>query len=75
MVERLPALDDDHLGVAALLGGVFSSLAQREVSCVPADDRRFVIVDPGIAERIWGWSKDGADLSTIVGKLAIAEVS
>ncbi|MFW5899366.1 MAG: hypothetical protein ACOCUN_02730, partial [Jiangellaceae bacterium] len=49
-----PAIDDRSLGVAALLGGLFSALAGREVACVPADEDRFVLVDPAIAEEVWG---------------------
>lgn len=67
-----PALDDDNLGVAALLGGLFSELAGKEVACVPADrEGKFVLVDPTVAEQVWSWSKGGDELAAIVGKLAV----
>ena len=67
-----PALDEDNLGVAALLGGLFSELAGREVACVPTDrDGTFVLVDPTVAEQVWSWSKGGDDLPAIVGKLRL----
>ena len=69
-LAKLPSLDDDHLGVAALLGGALSSLADRETACVPVGEGRFLVVDPGIAERIWDWSKSGESLATILGRLS-----
>ena len=69
VVDQLPVLDDDHLGVAALLGGVFSVLASHEVACVPVDHGRFVLVDPSIAEQVWLWSRDGQDVPSIVARL------
>jgi len=69
-LAQVPTLDDDHLGVAALLGGLFSELGGREVACVPTDTSgRFVLVDPSVAEQVWAWSKGGDDLPKIVGKL------
>lgn len=68
-LSKLPTLDDDHLGVAALLGGALSSLADRETACVPVGDGRFLVVDPGIAERIWDWSKSGESLPAILARL------
>jgi hypothetical protein len=70
VAEGVPTLDEDRLGIAALLGGMFSSLAGRDVACVPIDQLRFVLVDPAIAEQVWLWAKDGDDLPTIVGRLA-----
>lgn len=64
-----PELDEDNLGAAALLGGMFSEISQRQVSCVPTGDTRFIMVDFEIAETVWGWFKDGADLPAIVGML------
>jgi hypothetical protein len=34
-VDGLPPLDSDNLAVAALLGGLFSTLSATEVACVP----------------------------------------
>jgi hypothetical protein len=69
VVDSVPTLDEEHLGVAALLGGVFSVLAGREIACVPMEERRFLLVDPSIAEQVWMWSKEGASLGEIVGNL------
>lgn len=69
IVEELPTLDPESLGVAALLGGIFSMIARREVACVPVDARRFLVVDPAIAEQVWRWAKDGWDLGAIVSRL------
>lgn len=72
-VEGAPALDEDHLGVAALLGGVFSSLAHREVACVPVDAERFLLVSPHVAEQVWTWSKEGHGLAAIIDRLDVGE--
>jgi len=74
-VDHAPTLDDDRLGIAALLGGMLSSLARREVACVPVDGARFVVLDPSIAEKVWAWSRDGVDLAGIVGRLAPSEAA
>ncbi|MEM8608147.1 MAG: hypothetical protein AAGF92_13630 [Myxococcota bacterium] len=70
-----PDLDEDDLGAAALLGGMFSQVSQRQVSCVPAGDARFIMVDFEVAETVWGWFKDGADLPAIVGMLEAKRAS
>jgi hypothetical protein len=68
-----PALDAERLGLAALLGGVLTSVGGQDVACVPiaasAGGSRFVVVHPGVAETVWGWAKDGADLASIVARL------
>ena len=70
-LEALPQLDDDHLGVAALLGGLFSAISDEEVACVPvSDDGAFLLVDPSVAQQIWKWSRSGDDVAAIVGRLA-----
>jgi hypothetical protein len=70
-LEQLPRLDDEHLGVAALLGGLFSSLAQEEVACVPVgNDGAFLLVDPAVAQQVWKWSRAGDDVAAVVGRLA-----
>ena len=75
-VEKLPPLDQENLAVAALLGGVLSTLCSREVACVPvATDNRYLVVDPSIAERVWAWFKGGNNLATIISKLAAPEGS
>jgi hypothetical protein len=70
-----PELDEDELGAAALLGGMFSEISQRQVSCVPTGDSKFIMVDFEVAETVWSWFKDGADLSAIVGMLETKRVS
>lgn len=68
-VDGAPGLDDAGLGLAALLGGLFSALAGREVSCVPASGGRFLLVDPSVAEQVWSWAEGGADVASLVGRL------
>lgn len=73
-VEGLPPLDEDNLAVAALLGGMFSTLCDLEVACVPlAEPSRYIMVDPSIAEHVWAWSKSGRSLGDIVGALVAEE--
>ncbi|MFK7987305.1 MAG: hypothetical protein AB8I08_14875 [Sandaracinaceae bacterium] len=70
-LDDLPHLDDDHLGVAALLGGLFSAISEREVACVPvSDDGLFLLVAPAVAQQVWKWSRSGDDVAAIVGRLA-----
>lgn len=69
-IDDLPTLDGDHLAVAALLGGLFSVLAEREVACVPiGGGASFIVVEPSIAEQIWKWSRTGRSLAEIVSSL------
>lgn len=73
-VDGLPTLDDDHLGIAALLGGLFSALADREVACVPVSEGgAFLLVDPAVAQQVWKWSRNGEGVPAIVGRLAAPE--
>jgi hypothetical protein len=72
-LDAVPRLDVEQRAIAALLGGLFSSLAHRDVACVPvSDEGRFLLLDPQIAEEVWTWSRKGDDLPTIVGRLAVA---
>jgi membrane protein YqaA with SNARE-associated domain len=76
VVEGLPPLDEDNLAVAALLGGIFSTLCSAEVACVPmARTTKYIMVDPRIAEQVWTWSKSGDNLATIASKLSSPEAS
>lgn len=68
-LEGAPQLDSERLGLAALLGGVLTSLGGRDVACVPVNGTRFVIVHPSIAEAVWSWSKEGKDLPSILARL------
>ena len=71
-VDALPPLDGDNLAVAALLGGLFSTLCGSEVACVPlARSSKYIMVDPSVAEQIWTWSKGGESLASIASKLAV----
>lgn len=69
VLEGAPNLDAERLGLAALLGGVLTTLGGRDVACVPVNGTRFVIVHPSIAEAVWGWSKEGKDLSSVIARL------
>jgi hypothetical protein len=76
VVEGLPPLDEDNLAVAALLGGMFSTLCSAEVACVPiARTTKYIMVDPRIAEQVWAWSKSGDNLATIASKLVSPEAA
>ena len=73
-VEGLPPLDEDNLAVAALLGGLFSTLCSTEVACVPiSHSAKYIMVDPRIAEQVWSWSKEGESLAAISGKLVTTQ--
>jgi hypothetical protein len=73
-VEQIPPLDAENLAVAALLGGMFSTLSAREVACVPVgSSNRYLVVDPTVAERVWAWSKGGDGVGAIVSRLSSAE--
>jgi hypothetical protein len=73
-VEGMAPLDDDNLAVAALLGGLFSTLCAVEVACVPvAQTGRYMMVDPRIAEQVWNWSKEGESLAAIASKLVATQ--
>ncbi len=68
-LEGAPPLDAERLGLAALLGGVLTTLGGRDVACVPVNGTRFVIVHPSIAEEVWSWSKEGKELASILARL------
>jgi hypothetical protein len=73
-VEGLPPLDEDNLAVAALLGGLFSTLCSTEVACVPIGrSAKYIMVDPRIAEQVWSWSKEGESLAAIGSKLVTTQ--
>ena len=80
-VSSLPDIDESQLALAALLGGLFTALSQRDVACVPlmradgGDRGAFILVDPGVAETVWGWAQAGHDIPTIVQQLAPGEAS
>jgi hypothetical protein len=76
VLEGSPQLDADCLGLAALLGGLLTSLGGRDVACVPVGHTaRFVVVHPQVAETVWSWAKDGVSLAEIVGRLAEDEAA
>lgn len=74
-VDNPPELDGENLGVAALLGGVFSALADAEVACAPLGGARYLVCDWTIAEQVWLWAKDGAEVGTIIDQLVLSEAS
>jgi hypothetical protein len=70
-LEGAPQLDGERLGLAALLGGMLTSLGGRDVACVPTHESgRFVIVHPSIAETVWTWTKEGSSLGEVISRLA-----
>ena len=69
-------LSESRRAVAALLGGIFSTLCSAEVACVPlARSTKYIVVDPRIAEQVWGGSKSGDNLATIASKLSSPEAA
>ena len=73
-VDGLPPLDEDNLAVAALLGGLFSTLCSTEVACVPIGrTASYMMVDPRIAEQVWTWAKEGESLASISSKLVATQ--
>ncbi|MGF1469716.1 MAG: hypothetical protein ACFCGT_26630 [Sandaracinaceae bacterium] len=69
-LEEMPTLDADQLAAAALLGGVLSLLADREVACVPVErEGAFLIVDPTVADLVWKWSRSGSSVHDMVQRL------
>jgi hypothetical protein len=76
-LSQLPLLDDGSLGIAALLGGVFTELFGDEVACVPIGSEMgtFVLLHPSVAQDVWAWSKEGLDVGSIVGRLRRGDAS
>lgn len=70
VLEGAPDLDPGKLGLASLLGGMLTTLSGRDIACVPVGGGRFVVVHPSVAEQVFSWTKDGADLAQIVSKLS-----
>lgn len=69
-VHDMPSLDTDNLGMAALLGGLFSRVLDKDVVCLPVDgEGRLIMINPAVAEQVWSWYAQGDSLSEIVGKL------
>lgn len=71
-IEQAPVIDAEQLALAALLGGLFSSLAGRDVACVPVGENvEFILVAPAIAETVWGWARAGERIAGIVARLEV----
>ena len=69
-VDGAPQLDGDCHALGALLGGLFSSLAGRELACVPiGPDAQFMLVEPAVALDVQQWAKQGADVATVATRL------
>lgn len=71
-VADAPQLDEAWLGLAALLGGMFSVTSQADVACVPVEPGRFLVCDPSIAGDVWNAAQSGASLGAIASSLAPA---
>ncbi|MDW8246139.1 MAG: hypothetical protein RMJ84_06145 [Sandaracinaceae bacterium] len=71
-VEGSPSLDENQLGLAALLGGSVSALASLEVAAVPVGSNRFLLLAPEVADTVLEWSKKGYSLPAILDRLAPA---
>ncbi len=70
-IEHGPSIDTEQLALAALLGGLFSSVTARDVACVPVGENvEFILVAPAIAETVWGWARAGENVAAIVARLA-----
>jgi len=71
-IEQAPMIDTEQLALAALLGGLFSSVTGRDVACVPVGENvEFILVAPAIAETVWGWARAGENVAGIVARLAV----
>ncbi len=71
-IEQAPMIDAEQLALAALLGGLFSSVTGRDVACVPVGENvEFILVAPAIAETVWGWARAGENVAGIVARLAV----
>jgi len=72
-IEQAPMIDTEQLALAALLGGLFSSVTGRDVACVPVGENvEFILVAPAIAETVWGWARAGENVAGIVSRLSVA---
>tara|TARA_B100001750_G_C15383719_1_gene533810 strand:+ start:370 stop:924 length:555 start_codon:yes stop_codon:yes gene_type:complete len=69
-MQEAPQHDEHGLALSALLGGLMSTLAGRDVACVPADEGRYLLVDAEIAEEVWGWAQETGDVAALVARLA-----
>ena len=69
VVRGVPELDEGHLGMAALLGGLFSAMTGNDVACVPTDEERFLLVSSSVAEEVWSWAREGLDMGSILSRL------
>ena len=67
--SRITPVDDEELGAAALLGGLFTRVSGDQVACVPVGRSEFIMVGLEVAETVWGWYKSGLGVAEIVGRL------
>jgi len=73
VIDDVPDLEEGTLSLAALLGGMFSALAETDVACVPVEEGRYLVVGPHVAEEVWTWAAEGAELGQIVQALVPGE--
>lgn len=71
-LDHAPDIDPHQEVPAALLGGLITALVERPAACVAVDKKRFLVVDPQLAEPLWQWSKRGVGLVSIVERLEAA---
>jgi len=75
-LEGAPDMDEERLGLAALLGGMLASIVGQDCGCVPVGgDGHFVVVDPKVAGQIWSWAQDGKPLASVIARIVDGEAA
>jgi hypothetical protein len=68
-LDGSPRLDAQGAYVAALLGGLLTSLSGRDVACVPLRNHAFAAISPPLAEQVAAWARAGSTPAQIVDRL------
>ncbi|MBX3252291.1 MAG: hypothetical protein KF901_34275 [Myxococcales bacterium] len=71
-VADAPALPGEAL--EAMLDGFFTALTSRPVGCVAVEERRFLLIDPGIRGDVREWARGGMKLPEVLSRLGASEV-
>jgi hypothetical protein len=75
-LQGAPDMDQERLGLAALLGGMLASVVGQDCGCVPVgSDGHFVVVDPTVAGQVWSWSQEGQPLASVIGRIVSGEAA